>query len=136
MERSIVRDVMFLSRKAEPATQADIPVGADLLDTLHANSDRCVGMAANMIGVNKKIIVIHTGVTDVVMFNPKIIRKKDRYETEEGCLSLSGVRKAERYRSVTVEYTDMQWKKRTLSLTGFPAQICLHEMDHLGGIVI
>lgn len=136
MEKKIVRDVMFLSRKAEAAVKEDIPVGTDLLDTLHANRESCVGMAANMIGVNKKIIVIHTGVTDIVMFNPKILRKKDRYVTEEGCLSLTGVRKAERYRSITVEYTDMDWKKRTLSLTGFPAQICLHEMDHLDGIVI
>lgn len=136
MVRPIMRDVFFLSQKSERATKDDIPTGRDLLDTLHAHADGCVGMAANMIGVRKNIIVVHMGFTDVVMFNPVLLKKETPYEAEEGCLSLDGVRKTVRYQNITVEYTDFAWHKQRLDLTGWPAQICQHEMDHLAGRII
>ena len=136
MVREIVRDIFFLGQKSEPATKADLPVGRDLQDTLRANRDRCVGMAANMIGVRKNIIIISMGMADVVMFNP-VIRKKDTlYETEEGCLSLDGVRKTTRYENIEVEYYDFSWKKQRKKLSGWMAQICQHEIDHLSGRII
>ena len=100
MVKQIVRDVFFLGQPSEPATKADIQVGKDLQDTLQANRERCVGMAANMIGVKKNIIIVNMGFIDVVMFNPVIVSKRDMYETEEGCLSLDGVRKTTRYRKL------------------------------------
>lgn len=136
MIKPIVRDILFLSQKAEPAEKTDISVGLDLLDTLQANRSRCVGMAANMIGVKKAIIVVHMGTADVVMFNPVVRKKEGPYEAEEGCLSLDGIRKTTRYESMEVEYYDMSWKKRRQKLRGLPAQICQHEMDHLEGILI
>lgn len=136
MVREIVRDIFFLGQKSEPATKADLPVGRDLQDTLRANRDRCVGMAANMIGVRKNIIIVSMGMADVVMFNP-VIRKKDTpYETEEGCLSLDGVRKTTRYENIEVEYYDFSWKKQRKKLSGWTAQICQHEIDHLSGRII
>ena len=136
MVREIVRDIFFLGQKSEPATKADLPVGRDLQDTLRANRDRCVGMAANMIGVRKNIIIVSMGMADVVMFNP-VIRKKDTpYETEEGCLSLDGVRKTTRYENIEVEYYDFAWKKQRKKLSGWTAQICQHEIDHLSGRII
>ena len=111
-------------------------VGRDLLDTLQANRDRCVGMAANMIGVRKAVIVVHMGAADVVMFNPIVLKKEGPYEAEEGCLSLDGVRKTTRYEYIEVEFYDMSWKKRRQKLRGLPAQICQHELDHLEGILI
>ena len=136
MVKQIVRDIFFLSQKSEPATKADMQVSIDLQDTLKANREGCVGLAANMIGVKKNIIIVNMGFVDVVMFNP-VIRKKDTpYETEEGCLSLNGVRKTTRYENIVVEYYDMQWKKQTLKLSGWTAQICQHEVDHLSGIII
>ena len=136
MIKPIVRDIFFLGQKAERAVKADIDVGRDLLDTLQANRDRCVGMAANMIGVRKAVIVVHMGAADVVMFNPVVLKKEGPYETEEGCLSLDGVRTTTRYEYIEVEFYDMSWKKRRQKLRGLPAQICQHELDHLEGILI
>ena len=136
MVKNIVRDVFFLGQKSVPATKADMQVGIDLQDTLRANRERCVGMAANMIGVKKNIIIVIMGFVDVVMFNPVITKKDTPYETEEGCLSLDGVRKTTRYENIVVEYYDMQWKKQTMKLSGWTAQICQHEVDHLSGIII
>ena len=105
-------------------------------DTLRANRERCVGMAANMIGVKKNIIIVNMGFIDVVMFNPVIVSKHDMYETEEGCLSLDGVRKTTRYQEIEVEYYDFNWKKQRQKLSGWTAQICQHEIDHLSGKII
>lgn len=136
MIKPIVRDIFFLGQKAERAVKADMAVGRDLLDTLQANRDRCVGMAANMIGVRKAVIVVHMGAADVVMFNPVVLKKEGPYKAEEGCLSLDGVRKTTRYEYIEVEFYDMSWKKRRQKLRGLPAQICQHELDHLEGILI
>lgn len=136
MIKPIVRDVLFLRQKAEAATRADISVGQDLLDTLKANRERCVGMAANMIGVKKAVIVVNMGLLDVVMFNPAVLKKDGPYEAEERCLSLDGLRKAKRYERIEVSYYDMNWKKRRQTLSGLAAQICQHELDHLEGILI
>lgn len=136
MVKQIVRDIFFLGQPSEPATQADLSVGRDLLDTLQANREACVGMAANMIGVKKKIIIVNMGLIDVVMFNPVIISRRGRYETEEGCLSLEGVRKTTRYQEIEVEYYDSSWKKQRQKLSGWTAQIVQHEIDHLSGKII
>lgn len=136
MIKPIVKDKFFLRRKAETATREDIQVGIDLQDTLRANREACVGMAANMIGVNKRVIIVNMGFVDVVMFNPVLIKKDTPYETEEGCLSLTGVRKTTRYENIEVEYLDMNWKKQRQKLSGWTAQICQHELDHLEGIII
>ena len=119
MVKQIVRDIFFLGQPSEPATKADIQVGKDLQDTLQANRERCVGMAANMIGVKKNIIIVNMGFIDVVMFNPVIVSKRDMYETEEGCLSLDGVRKTTRYQEIEVEYYDFNWKKQRQKLSGW-----------------
>ena len=136
MVQQIVRDVFFLSQPSEAATEADIQVGKDLQDTLAANRERCVGMAANMIGVKKNIIIVNMGLIDVVMFNPVIRSRSGRYKTEEGCLSLDGVRKTERYQEIEVEYLDFNWKKQRQKLSGWTAQIVQHEVDHLTGKII
>ena len=136
MVKQIVRDVFFLGQKSEPATREDLQVGRDLQDTLRANRERCVGMAANMIGVKKNIIIVNQGMVDLVMFNPFIIRQDTPYETEEGCLSLDGVRKTHRYKNIEVEYLDFSWKKQRIKLSGWTAQICQHEIDHLSGRII
>lgn len=136
MVKEIVRDVFFLGQKSEPATKEDLQTGIDLQDTLHANRERCVGMAANMIGVKKNIIIVNVGMIDVVMFNPVITKKDTPYETEEGCLSLDGVRPTTRYQNIEVEYYDFAWKKQKKKLSGWTAQICQHEMDHLVGRII
>ncbi len=136
MLKPIVKDIFFLRRKAETATREDIQIGIDLQDTLRANKEACVGMAANMIGVNKCVIIVNMGFVDVVMFNPVLIKKDSPYETEEGCLSLTGVRKTTRYENIEVEYLDMNWKKQRQKLSGWTAQICQHELDHLEGIII
>ena len=136
MIKPLVKDIFFLRRKAETATREDIQVGIDLQDTLRANREACVGMAANMIGVNKRVIIVNMGFVDVVMFNPVLIKKDTPYETEEGCLSLTGVRKTTRYENIEVEYLDMNWKKQRQKLSGWTAQICQHELDHLEGIII
>jgi len=136
MIREICRDVLFLSQKSEPATQDDMQVVQDLLDTLKANENGCVGMAANMIGVKKRIIAVNIGFLNVAMLNPVIVKKSGAYETEEGCLSLTGVRKTTRYQEIEVEYFDVNWKKQRGKFTGWTAQIIQHECDHLEGIII
>ena len=136
MVRPIMRDVLFLGQKSEPATQADVQVVRDLLDTLQANRAGCVGMAANMIGMKKRIIAVNMGMLDIPMINPVIVKKDKPYKTEEGCLSLDGVRPTTRYENIEVEYYDFSWKKQKMKLTGWSAQICQHEVDHLSGIII
>ena len=136
MVRTVIKDQFFLAQKSEPATREDLYLARDLQDTLAANRDRCVGMAANMIGVRKRVIIVHMGISDVVMFNPRITRKQGPYETEEGCLSLPGERETTRYESITVEYTDAAWKKQRGTFSGWTAQIIQHECDHLEGILI
>ena len=136
MIKPIMKDVLFLGQKSEPATKADLQVGLDLQDTLAAHREECVGMAANMIGIKKRVIIVNMGMIDIVMFNPVIRKKSGAYETEEGCLSLTGVRKTTRYEKVEVEYLDQNWKKQKMVLSGWPAQICQHEMDHCDGVII
>ncbi len=136
MVREICRDVLFLNRKAEIATEADMQVALDLLDTLKANEAGCVGLAANMIGVNKRIIAVNMGIVNMIMFNPVIVKKSGVYKTEEGCLSLTGVRETTRYQEIEVEYQDMQFKKQRQSYSGWIAQIIQHEVDHCEGIII
>lgn len=136
MVKPIVKDIFFLGQKSEPATKADLQVGRDLQDTLNANRAGCVGMAANMIGVKKNIIIVNMGLLDVVMFNPVIIAKSEPYDTEEGCLSLTGVRPCTRYQNIEVEYCDFNWKKQKIRLEGWTAQICQHEIDHCNGVII
>ena len=136
MIRPIVRDVIFLGQRSEPATQGDLAVGRDLRDTLRANRERCVGMAANMIGVKKRVIIVSLGLGDVVMYDPVMLSRDAPYEAEEGCLSLDGTRKATRYRNIEVEYRDEAWRKRCQRYSGWIAQIIQHELDHLDGIII
>ena len=136
MVKQIVRDISFLGQPSTPATRADIQVGKDLQDTLQANREHCVGMAANMIGVKKNIIIVNMGFIDVVMFNPVITSQNGLYETEEGCLSLEGLRKTSRYQEIEVEYYDFNWKQQRQKLSGWTAQICQHEIDHLSGKII
>ncbi len=136
MIKPIMRDIFFLGQKSEEATSDDMGVAADLQDTLSANKDRCVGMAANMIGVKKRIIIVDMGLVSVVMFNPVILKKDSPYETEEGCLSLDGTRKTTRYRNIELEYTDMGSKRQKQKYSGQIAQIIQHECDHLDGIII
>ena len=136
MNRQIVHDPLFLAVKSEPATEADKQVIVDLRDTLRANLDRCVGMAANMIGVRKRIIVFCNGPLQMIMINPRITAKSGEYEAEEGCLSLAGTRKAKRWQKITVNYQDQAFRQRTGTFEGFTAQIIQHEMDHCDGILI
>ena len=136
MIRPIVKDVFFLGQRSDPATKQDLAVGQDLQDTLTANQERCVGMAANMIGVRKRIIIVNIGFMNLVMYNPVLLKKDTPYETEEGCLSLEGVRKTTRYQNIEVEYLDGSWKKHRQKFSGWTAQIVLHELDHLEGVII
>lgn len=136
MVREICKDEAFLAQKAEPATADDLGVAQDLLETLTAHKESCVGMAANMIGVHKRIIAVHTGFAQMAMLNPKIVNKNGAYETEEGCLSLPGVRKTKRYQTIEVEYQDLNMKKQRRTFAGFTAQIIQHEIDHCDGILI
>lgn len=136
MVRQIIRDTFFLSQKSAPATQADRAVVQDLLDTVRANADRCAGMAANMIGVHKRIIAFNAGPLAVALINPEIIRRDKPYETEEGCLSLDGVRKTTRYQEIEVSYLDQSFKPRRQVYTGWIAQVIQHEIDHCEGILI
>ena len=136
MVKQIVRDIFFLGQPSTPATRADIQVGKDLQDTLQANREHCVGMAANMIGVKKNIIIVNMGFIDVVMFNPVITSQNGLYETEEGCLSLEGLRKTSRYQEIEVEYEDINFKRQRQKYSGWTAQIIQHECDHLNGIII
>ena len=134
--REIMRDEAFLSQKAELATLEDLPVAEDLLDTLTAHKDGCVGMAANMIGVCKRIIVFDNDGTYMVMLNPEVIKKSGPYEAEEGCLSLTGTRKAKRWQSIKVQYQNEQFQTRFKTFTGWTAQIIQHEIDHCEGLLI
>jgi len=136
MVKPIMRDVFFLNQKSELATEADAQVIQDLLDTLKANEEGCVGMAANMIGAKKRIIAINMGAINVPMINPVMVNKSDQYETEEGCLSLIGVRKTTRYKEIEVEYLDKKFKKQKRKYSGWIAQIIQHELDHCDGIII
>lgn len=136
MIRPIMKDVLFLSQKSQPATAEDKQVAFDLLDTLKAHEDGCVGMAANMIGVKKNIIAVNMGFMNVVMFNPVIIKRNGQFETEEGCLSLIGVRKCSRYKEIEVEYQDINFQKKRQKFEGWTAQIIQHEVDHLDGKII
>lgn len=136
MIRDIIKDPLFLQQKSVLATKEDIKIGTDLLDTLAYHRENCLGMAANMIGESKRIIIISMGFVDLVMFNPMIISKKDSFHAEESCLSLSGSRKTTRYKEIKVDYLDHHWMKKSLTLTGLPAQVCQHELDHLEGILI
>ena len=136
MVKPIVRDAFFLNQKSEEATKVDLPVARDLEDTLKANRDRCVGMAANMIGSRKKIIIVATGFADMIMINPAITDKAEPYEAEEGCLSLPGTRKTTRYNRITVRYQDKKFEEHTQNFSGYIAQIIQHECDHLAGILI
>ena len=136
MIRPIVHDPFFLAQRSEPATEADRQVITDLVDTLRAHLDRCVGMAANMIGERKRVIALCNGPMQMVMINPQITAKSGPYEAEEGCLSLTGVRKTKRYQTITVQYQDQLFQPRTGVFTGFTAQIIQHEIDHCDGILI
>lgn len=136
MIREICKDVIFLAQKAEPATPADLPVAADLLETLAYHKDGCVGMAANMIGVNKRIIAFDNEGQYMVMFNPEILRKTGPYETEEGCLSLTGVRPTKRWKTIKVKWQNEKFQQRIKNFTGWTAEIIQHEIDHCDGIII
>ena len=136
MVKNIVRDPFFLQQKSEPATEADKNVVRDLTDTLKANLDRCVGMAANMIGVKKRIIVIAAGPFIIPMVNPVITKKTGKYETEESCLSLEGKRPCTRYKEIEVDYLDQNFKPQHGKYKDFTAQIIQHEIDHFDGILI
>ena len=136
MIKKITRDPMFLAQKSMDATEADKQVITDLLDTLRANLDHCVGMAANMIGVSKNIIVVAAGPFQFAMINPVIAKKTGAFQTEEGCLSLDGVRPCTRYKEIEVDYLDTNFKKQHGKYTGWTAQIIQHEIDHCNGLVI
>ena len=136
MIRTIMKDPIFLAQKSVPATQEDLQVAQDLLDTLTAHKDGCVGMAANMIGVSKRIIAFDNEGKYMVMFNPEIVKRSEPYEAEEGCLSLPGTRKAKRYRSIKVQYQNEQFQTRLKTFTGWTAQIIQHEIDHCNGVLI
>ena len=136
MIREIMRDEAFLAQKAELATSDDLPVAQDLLDTLEANKERCVGMAANMIGVNKRIIAFDNEGTYMVMFNPEIVKRSGPYQAEEGCLSLEGTRPTKRWESIKVRYQNEKFQERFKTFTGWTAQIIQHEVDHCEGIII
>ena len=136
MIKPIMKDVLFLQQKSEAADKKDLPIAADLEDTLRANRDRCVGMAANMIGVRKCIIVVASGPFQFAMINPVITKKLKPFKTEEGCLSLEGKRPCTRYAEIEVEYLDQDFQKKTGKYTGWVAQIIQHEVDHTKGIVI
>lgn len=136
MVRPIVKDPLFLAVKAKPAGPGDAALGQDLVDTLLANAASCVGMAANMIGSAKSVIVVADGNTPLLMYNPQILRAAGPFEAEEGCLSLSGVRKTNRFRTVRVRWQDASFKRKERDFSGWTAQIIQHEIDHLNGILI
>ncbi len=136
MIREICKDEVFLAQKAELATIEDLPVADDLLDTLRHHREGCVGMAANMIGVNKRIIAFDDEGTYMVMFNPEIVKKSGSYDTQEGCLSLVGLRPACRFQSIKVRWQNEKFQERLRTFTGWTAQIIQHEIDHCEGIII
>ena len=134
--QNIIHDQLFLSQKSTSANRADLKVAEDLRDTLLANRDKAVGLAANMLGKNKRIIAFYVGLLPLVMLNPQITKKSGEYLTEEGCLSLSGERKTKRYRTITVTYQDMNLNTKTQEFTDFIAEVIQHEVDHCEGILI
>ena len=136
MIQPIMKDPLFLGVKSQPATAEDLSVAQDLLDTLAAHREGCVGMAANMIGIRKRIIVFDNEGTDMVMFNPEITKQEGWYETEEGCLSLPGIRKTKRYHKIKVQYQNAGFQTRIKTFSGWTAQIIQHEIDHCNGILI
>ena len=136
MERPIMKDPIFLAQRSEPATADDLGTAQDLLDTLSAHREGCVGMAANMIGASRRIIVFDNEGEYMTMFNPEIVKSSGVYEAEEGCLSLPGTRKAKRYRSIKVRYQNEAMQVRLKTFTGWTAQIIQHEIDHCNGILI
>ncbi|MGN1368663.1 MAG: peptide deformylase [Aristaeellaceae bacterium] len=136
MIQPIVRDMMFLSAPSQQAVPSDRQVVTDLVDTLNAHLDGCVGMAANMIGVRRRIIVVRMGMVSVPMVNPVIVSQACEYEAEEGCLSLSGVRKCKRWREIEVSYQDASFLPRRQKYSGWIAQIIQHEIDHCNGVLI
>ena len=136
MIQEICKDERFLAQKAEPATPADIPIAQDLIDTLTAHKDGCVGMVANMIGVNKRIIIFDNEGAYQVMFNPVIVKQSGPYQTEEGCLSLTGRRPTKRWKSIKVQWQNETFQTRLKTFTGWTAEIIQHEIDHCDGILI
>ena len=136
MQKPIVKDEKFLAQKSEPATFMDVAVAQDLLDTLAAHAEHCVGLAANMIGVRKRVIAVNVGPMNIAMLNPEIVKRSGKYMTEEGCLSLQGERATVRYEKITVTYQDIHFKQQKQNFSGFTAQIIQHEIDHCNGIII
>ena len=136
MIKPIIKDIIFLGQKSETATPDDKQVITDLMDTLAAHREGCVGMAANMIGVKKRIIIVNMGLIDMIMVNPVIVSKDSPYQTEEGCLSLTGVRPTTRYENIEVTYQDQNFNTYTRRFSGWTAQIIQHEIDHCDGIII
>ena len=136
MVRDICKDEALLSQPAAPATADDLAAAQDLLDTLSAHRDGCVGMAANMIGVNRRIIAFENEGKHLLMLNPVILRRAGPYEAEEGCLSLAGTRKAKRFQTIKVQWQNEKFQTRIKTFTGFPAEIIQHEIDHCEGILI
>lgn len=136
MIKQIIHDPIFLARRSLPATAEDVSVADDMLETLRANADKCVGLAANMIGVSKCIIVFDDNGTYAEMFNPEILSGREIYETEEGCLSLDGTRKTKRYKAIKVKWQNRQMQTRIKTYTGWTAEIIQHEIDHCNGILI
>lgn len=136
MIKPIVHDSQFLSQPSQPASPADLPIAQDLLDTLAAHQKDCVGMAANMIGQQKRIIAVNIGMTNLVMMNPQIISKSEPYQTSEGCLSLKEQRPTQRFKKITVQFFNLNWQRTTLPLTDWVAEIVQHEIDHCNGILI
>ena len=137
MIKELIHDPVLLARKSEVATKDDLQIAQDLLDTLTTHKDGCVGMAANMIGMYKRIIAFDNNGTYMIMFNPEIIKKSVSYDTEEGCLSLlGGPRKCKRYQTIKVQWQTAEFQTRIKTFTGFPAQIIQHEIDHCDGILI
>ena len=136
MIRDIMKDTVFLAQPSSPATTEDLSVAEDLLETLIAHKDGCVGMAANMIGVSKRIIAFETDGGYMVMFNPEIVKCSEPFDAEESCLSLTGARKTKRYKSIKVQYQNEKFQIRFKTFTGWTAQIIQHEIDHCNGIII
>ncbi len=136
MIKNIVKDILFLGQKSEMATQDDMQVALDLLDTLAANSQACVGLAANMIGVKKRVIVFNDNGVYTIMFNPEIIKSSKPYHTKESCLSLIGEREAERYKMIKVKFLDINFKPKIKEYRDYTAQIIQHEVDHCNGVII
>ena len=134
--KTIIKDQWRLMQKANDADQNDLVVGKDLLDTLLANRERAAGLAANMIGVNKRVIAFYAGPLAIVMYNPEIVVKSGSYQTEEGCLSLVGTRPTTRYETIVVKYQDQNFERKTQEFTGFIAEVIQHEIDHCQGILI